>query len=140
MSDTTTTPGSPRFHGPQWERERAEMLFLAWRLGGQALRPLLETAMRTYARRSPAFAEQLKLFVQGHSELGQLEDPQLTRLRPPSWRNNAIAQALASAWALGDPAFRPELEEAIRQYVRAEPAFKQALAKVQMRVPLGGTL
>ena len=132
MSDTTALPDASRFRGPRWERERAEMLFLAWRLGGSALRPLLETAMRTYAQRSPAFAEQLKLFVGRHSELGPLEDPQLVRMRPPSWTSNAIAQALASAWALGDPGFRPELEEAIRQYVRVEPAFKRALAGVQL--------
>lgn len=120
MSDASTA-AAPRFRGPRWELERAQMLFLAWRLGDATLRRLLEAAMRSYARRSPAFAAHLQ----------QVASAEIPQPQHPSKSDRVIAHALASAWSLGDPSFRAELEDAIRQYVRAEPAFRQTLATVQ---------
>ncbi|MBC8074535.1 MAG: hypothetical protein H7Y32_00540 [Chloroflexales bacterium] len=121
MSDASTAAAAPRFRGPYWELERAQMLFLAWRLGDATLRELLEAAMRSYARRSPAFAAHLQ-------QIASAETPQS---KHPSKSDRVIAHALASAWSLGDPSFRTELEDAIRLYVRAQPAFKQSLATIR---------
>ena len=137
MSDTSSA--APRFRGPQWELERAQMLFLAWRLGDPTLRALLEAAMRSYARRSPAFTAQLNLLVQLQTQAQPEEDDYIAQRRPPSMTSGVIAQALASAWTLGDPSFRPDLEDAIRQYARADPSFKQALASIQWPKPPQGT-
>ena len=132
MSDATAAPGG------QWELERAQMLFTAWRLADAQLRALLEAAMRAYAQRSPTFAAQLKQLVQRGALVAHVDAADLTWLRRPGATSGVIAHALASAWALGDPSFRTELEEAIRQYVRADPAFKQVLASVQWPAPRGG--
>lgn len=128
MSDATA-----RFRGRQWEMERAQMLFLAWRLADHALRGLLEGAMRSYARRSATFAAQLKELAQSRA----LSDDAIVRPASPAAAMGVIAHALASAWSLGDPGFRPDLERAIRQYVRAEPGFRQALASIQWPPPAG---
>jgi hypothetical protein len=117
MSDASPAPGHVPFRGPVWERERARMLLVAWRLADTNVRPFIEQAIRAYVQRHPNFTRDLQ-----YALLDQAPD-----VHKPQPAEPLVAQALASAWVVGDPDFRPDLEHALRQYVQEAPAFRAAL-------------